>query len=60
MNRQEPRDAEVEHLDVIEQVIFVGQEHVVGLQIAMHDAGVVRRVQRGCDLRRDPHRAPHR
>jgi len=57
---QEPRDAEVEHLDVIERVVLVGQEHVVGLEVAVNDACVVRGVQRRCDLRRDPDRAPHR
>jgi hypothetical protein len=56
----EARDTEVEHLDVIRRVVFVGQEHVVALEIAVHDARVVRGMQRRRDLRADPDRAAHR
>ena len=44
-------DAEVEHLDVA----VAAQHHVLGLDVAMHDALVVRGDERRADLDRDVH-----
>ena len=56
----EPRDAEVEDLDVIARLFLVGEEDVVGLEVAVDDTGAVRSVERRGDLARDPHGAAHR
>ena len=48
-------DAEVEHLaDLL--AVLLSEEHVGRLEIAMHDTGVVRRVQRLGHLHHDPRR----
>ena len=41
-------------------VVAVGQEDVVGLEVAVDDAGGVRGRERRRDLARDPQRAPDR
>jgi hypothetical protein len=50
-------DTEVEHLHALLAVGFDDQHHVVGLQIAMHDAVFVRRAKRERDLPSDGERA---
>ena len=44
------RDAEVQHLDEVVDAGVRQQHHVLGLEIAVHDAARVRRVQRARDL----------
>jgi hypothetical protein len=46
----ELRDAEVEHLHVVDHVVAFGQEHVVALEVAVDDARRVRGLQRRGDL----------
>ena len=48
------RDAEVEDLDHVGRAIAGDQEHVLRLQIAMHDPLRVRGGERAADLGRDP------
>ena len=54
---QDARDAEVDHLDVILDVELAHEQHVVGLEVAMDDVGLVRGVERGGDLIGDAQRA---
>ena len=54
------RDAEVDDLDEVGAAVAIGQEHVLGLEIAVDDALVVRGAERARDLRGDPDRAQRR
>jgi hypothetical protein len=53
-------DAEVEHLDVVEDTAAPREEDVVGLQVAVHDLTAVHRGERGEHLADDVHRAHQR
>ena len=46
LRRHQLGDAEVEHLDELGVALALHEEDVVGLEIAMHDAGGVRRLER--------------
>ena len=54
------RDAEVDDLDEVGPAVALDEEDVLGLEIAVDDALVVRGAERARDLRRDPHRARRR
>ncbi|MDQ3035891.1 MAG: class I SAM-dependent methyltransferase, partial [Myxococcota bacterium] len=54
---EHPRDAEVEQLDELHPADAL-HEHVLGLEIAMHDAALVRGRERGEHLHRDALHAP--
>ena len=58
--RRHVRDAEVEHLHQVAAVLAALDQDVVRLQIAMDDAGRLRRRQRVRDLRHDLAHAPPR
>ena len=55
MNGLHLRQAEVENLGVA----IAGEEYVLGLEIAMHDALGMRRREALCDLQRGIHRLTH-
>jgi len=46
-------DAEVEHLDALAAGLVLDEEAIGGLQVAVHDAALVRRRERGTHLQRD-------
>ena len=53
--RDNLRDTEVENLHANRTVIATRDEKVLWLQVAMHDPGCMRLVERSCSLRQDQH-----
>ena len=53
---EELRDAEVEHLDLLAPLVVDEDDDVVGLEVAVHDAELVRALERARGLPEQPRR----